>query len=58
MHRQFMENSDLPAVGQQEKRVSAIGEVSKFLAICLAGFGVVAALTFLAIVLFLSFAAP
>ena len=58
MHHQRMDSPDLPPVDQPEKSVSTGREIAKFLAICLASFGVISAMTFLGVVLFLSFAAP
>ena len=53
-----MDSPDLPPVDQPEKSVSTGREIAKFLAICLASFGVISAMTFLGVVLSLSAAAP
>ena len=53
-----MEDPKLAPAVQLEEPASIIAEVARFLGVCLLGFGVVAALTSVAVVLFLSFAAP
>jgi hypothetical protein len=58
MHPLRMDNSDIPPVSRPERSVTAGLEVGRFRAICLTVFGVFAAMTLLAVVLFLSLAAP
>lgn len=58
MYRATMQDPKLSPVAQLEEPASVVSEVARFVGVCLLGFGVVAALTTVAVVLFLSFAAP